>query len=339
MSPRDEAEVIRVAAACAKAAHPARRARRRHRQLRAGGAARGRRLLDMAALDAIEWHQARARARAAPGVKMVDVDAETRPHGFELRMHPSTKRLATIGGFVAGGSGGVGSVTYGGLREPGNIVAARVVTVEETTARPRAARRRRAEGQPRLRHHRHHHGAGDAARPGLELDRRDRRLRRLRRGLPLRPRRRARRRRREEAADPDHLADPGEFHGDPRALPGRQEHPDRHDRRAVAGELPHDPRRPQAARSPSRRQTTRARARCRSTSTPGTTPRCSLLKTDRGITYLQCLFPADRLRRIGAGDAGAVRRRGAARTTSSSASPASSPRARCRSCATPRPSG
>ena len=47
-------------------------------------------------------------------------------------MHPSTKRMATIGGFVGGGSGGVGSVTYGGLREPGNILAARVVTLEET---------------------------------------------------------------------------------------------------------------------------------------------------------------------------------------------------------------
>ncbi len=58
------------------------------------------------------------------------IDDELRPSGWELRLHPSTKRTATIGGFVAGGSGGVGSITYGGLRDPGNIGAARVVTVE-----------------------------------------------------------------------------------------------------------------------------------------------------------------------------------------------------------------
>ena len=81
-------------------------------------------------------------------------------------MHPSTKRTAQIGGFVAGGSGGVGSVTFGGMREPGNIVAARIVTLEDEAARHRAARRRGAEDQPRLRHDRHHHRAGNAAGAG-----------------------------------------------------------------------------------------------------------------------------------------------------------------------------
>ena len=65
---------------------------------------------------------------------MIDIDLATRPQGWELRMHPSTKRTATIGGFVGGGSGGVGSVTYGGLRDRGNVVAARVVSCE---AQPR----------------------------------------------------------------------------------------------------------------------------------------------------------------------------------------------------------
>ena len=69
-------------------------------------------------------------------------------------MHPSTKRTATIGGFVAGGSGGIGSVTWGGLREPGNVAAARIVTME---AEPRVlgtARGRGTGGQPCLRHDR-----------------------------------------------------------------------------------------------------------------------------------------------------------------------------------------
>jgi FAD/FMN-containing dehydrogenase len=59
-------------------------------------------------------------------------------------MHTSTKRSATIGGFVADGPGGVGSVTWGGLREPGNAPAARIVTME---AEPRIIELREAEAQ------------------------------------------------------------------------------------------------------------------------------------------------------------------------------------------------
>ena len=70
--------------------------------------------------------------RVQAGAKLSDIDAVTRPSGFELRMHPSTKRSAAIGGLVAGGTGGAGSVTYGGMREPGNILAARIVTLERT---------------------------------------------------------------------------------------------------------------------------------------------------------------------------------------------------------------
>lgn len=39
--------------------------------------------------------------------------------------------MATIGGYFCGGSGGIGSVTWGGLREAGNLHGATVVTLEE----------------------------------------------------------------------------------------------------------------------------------------------------------------------------------------------------------------
>ena len=130
-TPRNEADVLRVAAACAKLRIP----------LTPRGAATGNYgqavpleggvLLDLSNMTAIEW-QKPGMIRCEPGLKMNDLDAATKPNGWELRMHPSTKRMATIGGFVGGGSGGIGSVNYGGLREPGNILCARVVTLEET---------------------------------------------------------------------------------------------------------------------------------------------------------------------------------------------------------------
>lgn len=129
-APRDEDEVIRIAAACAR--------RRIPLTVRAAGTGnygqavplQGGVLLDITGLTGIEW-QKPGVVRTAAGSRMLDVDIAMRDSGYEQRMHPSTKRSATVGGFVAGGSGGVGSVTYGGLREPGNILAARIVTVEE----------------------------------------------------------------------------------------------------------------------------------------------------------------------------------------------------------------
>ncbi len=73
------------------------------------------------------------RVIAEPGILIRDLDTETRAHsGQELRMHPSTAGTATLGGFIGGGSGGVGSCTWGVLRDPGNILRLRVVTAEAT---------------------------------------------------------------------------------------------------------------------------------------------------------------------------------------------------------------
>jgi hypothetical protein len=71
------------------------------------------------------------RVVVEPGCLIKDLDAATRAHsGQELRMHPSTYATATIGGFIGGGSGGIGSVTWGVLRDVGNILRLRVVTAE-----------------------------------------------------------------------------------------------------------------------------------------------------------------------------------------------------------------
>ncbi len=84
-------------------------------------------LADMRAVTAI----APGRVVAEPGAVLAAIDAAAIAHsGQELRMHPSTYNTASIGGFVAGGSSGVGSINWGGLRDLGNIRRLQVVTVE-----------------------------------------------------------------------------------------------------------------------------------------------------------------------------------------------------------------
>ncbi len=72
------------------------------------------------------------RVICEPGVLLKDLDAACKEQsGQEIRMFSSTWATATIGGFIAGGSGGVGSCTWGSLRDLGNIIRLRVVTMEE----------------------------------------------------------------------------------------------------------------------------------------------------------------------------------------------------------------
>jgi FAD/FMN-containing dehydrogenase len=71
------------------------------------------------------------RVRAEAGVIIEKLDEATiHAVDAELRFHPSTYRMATIGGFIAGGSGGVGSIRFGGLRAFGNVLGLKLVTCE-----------------------------------------------------------------------------------------------------------------------------------------------------------------------------------------------------------------
>jgi FAD/FMN-containing dehydrogenase len=127
--PAQEAEVMQVAAACAKARIPL--------TVRGAGTGnygqcvplQGGVILDMSRMNSVLWIKPGIVSVEA-GAKLSAIDKQTREQGWELRMVPSTYRTATIGGFIAGGSGGIGSVTYGQLQDRGNIQALRVVTVE-----------------------------------------------------------------------------------------------------------------------------------------------------------------------------------------------------------------
>ncbi|MBE9116470.1 FAD-binding oxidoreductase [Lusitaniella coriacea LEGE 07157] len=91
-------------------------------------------ILDTTSMNAIRWIRGDV-ACVEPGVKIIDLDREAKTQGWELRMYPSTYRSATIGGFIGGGSGGIGSITYGQLRDRGNVLAAKVMTMEDPPQR------------------------------------------------------------------------------------------------------------------------------------------------------------------------------------------------------------
>jgi FAD/FMN-containing dehydrogenase len=67
---------------------------------------------------------------AEAGCQLADLDQRLADHGRALRLVPSTYRSATLGGFIAGGSGGIGSLRWGFLRDPGQLLGLEVVTVE-----------------------------------------------------------------------------------------------------------------------------------------------------------------------------------------------------------------
>ena len=68
--------------------------------------------------------------RCEGGANIAEVNAALIAQGAELAMFPSTQDIATIGGFVAGGSSGIGSVANGMLRDAGNILSLKAMSIE-----------------------------------------------------------------------------------------------------------------------------------------------------------------------------------------------------------------
>ncbi len=129
VKPINEAEVLRVAQICVKNKIP----------LTVRGAGTGNYgqciplnggiVMDMSQMNKIHWIKS-GIACVQSGIKMGALEKETKKQGWELRMIPSTYKTATLGGFIGGGSGGIGSINYGQLRDRGNVNRVRVVTLE-----------------------------------------------------------------------------------------------------------------------------------------------------------------------------------------------------------------
>jgi FAD/FMN-containing dehydrogenase len=130
VTPRTKADTLVIARAAAIAKMPLMMRGAGTCNFGQGVPLRGGAIVDMTELSGILWARD-GRVRAQAGTRMLAIDEFTRPSGWELRIHPSTRRVSTVGGFVAGGHAGMGSATYGILRDRGNIVALEVVSIEE----------------------------------------------------------------------------------------------------------------------------------------------------------------------------------------------------------------
>ena len=149
VKPKTEAEVMRVAAACARYGV--------NITVRGGGTGNygqcvpleGGVILDITGLNRVIRID-KGSVTCEAGILIADLeravrnDSDALPGGQEILMFPSTRDIATIGGFIAGGYAGAGSVRNGILKDAGNVLMVRVVTLQ---AQPRIIELRDADIQ------------------------------------------------------------------------------------------------------------------------------------------------------------------------------------------------
>jgi FAD/FMN-containing dehydrogenase len=87
-------------------------------------------VVDTSRLDRILEITADGVLRAEPGVRLGVIEPEARKVGWELRCMPSTWVKSSLAGFLCGGSGGIGSITWGGLAAPGTVKSVTLMTCE-----------------------------------------------------------------------------------------------------------------------------------------------------------------------------------------------------------------
>ena len=92
-------------------------------------------VLDLSGMNAIR--ELDGVVRAEVGATLREIETRAREIGWELRCMPSTWMIASIGGFLCGGSGGIGSIRYGGIASGDNVKSVTLMTME---AEPRLLR-------------------------------------------------------------------------------------------------------------------------------------------------------------------------------------------------------
>ncbi|WP_250514615.1 FAD-binding oxidoreductase [Caballeronia sp. INDeC2] len=128
--PHSEEDVMRVAACVARWRVPL--------TVRGGGTGnygqcvplQGGVVMDMTELKRV-IEVAPGSVRVEAGARIGELQEAVRASGQDLLMFPSTLRVATIGGFIAGGYAGIGSIRHGILKDRDNVRGMRVVTVED----------------------------------------------------------------------------------------------------------------------------------------------------------------------------------------------------------------
>ena len=104
-------------------------------------------VVDCSRLDRIH-SVAAGVVRAEPGARLINIEMQARPAGWELRCYPSTWVKATIGGFFGGGAGGIGGVRWGGIASGDTVKSITLLTCE---AEPRILRYEGSAAVPPLR--------------------------------------------------------------------------------------------------------------------------------------------------------------------------------------------
>jgi FAD/FMN-containing dehydrogenase len=89
-------------------------------------------VVDLSRMDKILEITADGVVCCQPGARLGVIEPEARKQGWELRCMPSTWVKSSMAGFFCGGSGGIGSITWGGIASPGNVKSVTLMTCEDS---------------------------------------------------------------------------------------------------------------------------------------------------------------------------------------------------------------